>query len=83
MKEIEIDTLNLYGLRTLLFIETEPQSNKYCQVILTDEQFKKVSDAIAECFTVRKGEDIRNGFEEISMILSDEEYTLPDLNETS
>lgn len=60
----------------LVFLEVEPQSNKYRQVILTPEQFKKVSDASVHRTIERRGNDSL-----CEHILGDEIYTLPDLHE--
>tara|TARA_Y100000310_G_C20387157_1_gene670989 strand:+ start:410 stop:610 length:201 start_codon:yes stop_codon:yes gene_type:complete len=57
----------IYSTRLLVFIESEPQSNKYQQVILTPKQFKEVSDDIS-----LEGDKLR---------LSKEIYKLPDLRE--
>lgn len=61
--------------RLLVFLETEPQSNKYRQVILTPEQFKKMSDVICEVVD-KKGDE-----ETVSINMSIGTYLLPDLNE--
>ncbi len=66
----------LYELRLLVFIETEPQSNKYNQVLLTMDQFKKVGDAIGK---ITESNDLRDGFEQREVSSSKEEYKLPDL----
>lgn len=71
-----IDKYDLYKTRLLVFLEEDPQSNKYRQIILTAEQFKNMSDAVCTVES-RIGDD-----EEVTMRLSDEIYTLPDLPET-
>lgn len=72
-----LDYEELYGVRLLVFQETEPQSNKYRQVLLDKEQFKKVS------FDTSKltGKKIMDNIDECTVMLSDEIYTLPDLKE--
>ena len=67
----------LYSTRLLVFIEEEPQSNQYRQVILNKEQFKKVSDAV---ITIEKEKD-EHGMEMVSFKHSEELYELPDLIE--
>lgn len=67
----------LYTQRTLIFIEEEPQSNKYRQVILTPEEFKRVSDNLGRIASEA------DGIEQIEINLSDEIYTLPDLKDIS
>lgn len=66
---------DLYGIRVLFFIEEEPQSNKYRQIILTPEEFKKVSMSIGSVVQV-DGHD-----QTVELNLSDELYTLPDLQD--
>ena len=63
----------LYERRLLVFLETEPQSNKYNQIFLTPEQFKIISS--------NTGTKISNNleYEEYSTLLSTTEYLLPDL----
>ncbi len=67
--------------RLLVFLETDAQSNKYNQVILSPQQFKKVSDAIIN--SARTGDDLKPGMEEVELTTSEEEYTLPDLQSFS
>jgi len=42
-----MDIGQIYEQRLLVFMETEPQSGKYNQVLLDPESFKKVSYSIA------------------------------------
>lgn len=83
MKQVpEIDHSELYSVRLLAFVETGPQSNEYHQFQFTEEQFKKVSDAIANCFTVTKEDDTRDDIDTISNVnISNETYKLPDLKQ--
>lgn len=75
-----MDTDSLYELRMLVFLENEPQSNKYSQVILNNEQFKKLSDCIAEIMGGNvKNDSLRNNYVETDITLSEENYWLPDL----
>jgi len=69
-----IDDAGIYETRMLVFMETEPQSNKYRQVLLNKDMFKKVSDTLASDVLSREGE-----LEIINMLMSEEEYELPDL----
>ena len=76
----------LFSQRCLVFLETEPQSNKYNQVILSKEQFKKVSDAIISTFVSEEHPELEeveliDGMEIVNIELSDEEYELPDLQQ--
>ena len=64
----------IYEQRLLVFIEQEPQSNKYCQVIFTQDEFKKLSDTIG-----KENGLTEDGLEKRIMCESEEEYTLPDL----
>lgn len=75
MENLDFD--ELYGIRILIFQEMEPQSNKYCQVFLNEEQFKAMSLTLGK-FT---GETVRDGIDEVELQLSTEEYTLPDLRQ--
>jgi hypothetical protein len=72
-----MDTNALYEERLLVFVETGPQTDKYHQVLLGKDQFKKVSDAIIK--TKEKCEDLREGVESVTLETSEEEYLLPDL----
>lgn len=77
MKTIEDLQLHINEQRLLVFLETDAQSNKYNQVLLNGEQFKKVSDSIIN--SARTGEDLKPGMEEVELTTSEEEYDLPDL----
>lgn len=76
-EKISIDPMELNKTRLLLFFEVEPHSNQYNQVLLTAEQFKKVSDDIV----IIKGR-YPNGNEMVELETSTYTYTLPDLPET-
>lgn len=69
----------LYKCRVLIFFEDAPQSNKYHQVILNKEQFKKVSFAIFQ----PTGLKCLHGHDQVNVEGSDEIYNLPDLKETN
>ncbi len=73
----DIDFNELYGIRILVFQEMEPQSNKYCQVFLNEEQFKAMSLTLGKL----TGKTVRDGVDEVELQLSTEEYTLPDLRQ--
>mgnify|MGYP001581381100 CR=1 FL=1 len=66
----------IYSLRMLVFLEEEPQSNKYRQVILTPEQYNVVSVGISH-----NRRPIGGDMDEVEEHLSSEVYTLPDLQE--
>ncbi len=74
-KAIPFDFFILYEQKLIILLETDCGSNKYNQVILNEEQFKKVSNTISNCFEIKK---INEEFEEIGIKLSEEEYTLPE-----
>ena len=59
-----------------MFMETEPQSNKYHQVIFNKEQFKRASGSIADKTGERFGE-----YEKTNVILSKKTYDLHDLKQ--
>lgn len=67
--------------RLLFFMETNPQSNKYYQILLTEKQFKQVSDALAGCFEKQEEKDLREGYEMFELKISEDEYSLPDLQQ--
>jgi len=68
-------TDQIYGIRLLVFVEDAPQTNTYRQVLFTPEEFKRTSLSIG---TVTE----KNGHKEvIELQMSEETYTLPDLNE--
>ncbi len=69
---------SLHVVRFLMFMETEPFSNKYYQIILDGAQFKKMSDALASVSISKKNEE---GQWVHSTKTSTEEYPLPDLRE--
>lgn len=69
--------ISIHEQRLLVFLEIDAQSNKYNQVCLNKEQFKKVSDAIINLKI--SGEYLKDGMEEIELTTSVEEYELPDL----
>ncbi len=68
----------LYIQRLIVLLETEPQSNKYNQIILDPKQFKEVSNTIMYQFEQIKDENIREGYEIVNLTLSEEEYSLPE-----
>lgn len=66
----------LYEQRILVFIEVDPLSNKYRQVILTNAQYKAMGTAVGK----NTGKKCNSGRHEVWEIEeSDEEYTLADL----
>lgn len=67
----------IYECRLLCFMETEPQSNKYNQVMLDENQFKIISENIGKLSENQS--NLKEGFEMRVNRLSEEEYTLPDL----
>lgn len=71
---MKVDTHELYTVRTLIFLETEPQSNEYHQVMLDQETFKKVTEVMSTL--VKEGE-----IQEVNLDLSEETYKLPDLKD--
>lgn len=66
----------LYTTRLLCFLETSPQSNKYHQVLLNAEEFKRFSFSIGD-----KTEDLPNGAQGTFIKMSEETYALPDLKQ--
>jgi ABC-type tungstate transport system permease subunit len=74
--DIPFDVGELYTVRLIVLMEDAPQSNKYRQVILNPEQFKKVSDAVAQQF-VRVEEKDTKRLTAYDIVMSDELYDLP------
>lgn len=77
---MDIDPTEIYGTRLLLFMENEPQSNKYRQIILGPEEFKRVSGSFGKQ-TGKKIKVMGHKVDEIDVAMSDEIYDLPDLKE--
>jgi hypothetical protein len=73
---VPFNTEGLYELRFLMFIESAPQSNKYSQILFTQEQYKKLSEAIMEMYPIKGYEGDNPIFD---IIGSDETHPLPDL----
>lgn len=70
----------LYGTRLLVFMEDESCSNRYRQVLLGPEEFKRVSGSIGR-ETGRKLDVRGEMVDVVDLDLSDETYVLPDLRE--
>lgn len=74
---MNVDISSLYSPRMLVFLETDPQTNEYHQVLLTKQQYKKVSQHICELITPA---DV-DGIEEVELNTSEETYFLPDIKD--
>lgn len=72
------DPATLYEKRLLLFLETEPQSNVYNQVLVNSEQLNRISDNIG---VVEKSPE-KNELYVFNIDLSRKAYLLPDLPST-
>jgi hypothetical protein len=66
---MEVNYDDLYKLRILVFIENEPQSNLYRQVILSPHQYQSVSSSIGE------------GGTPLKVLASEDLFKLPDLED--
>jgi len=64
---VPFNTEGLYELRTVVLIETAPQSNKYNKIALNKEQFKKLTLFLST-------ELIQDG----GLIVEDDKINLPD-----
>ncbi len=64
----------LYTTRLLVFIETAPQSNKYRQVMLNPEEFKKMSFSIGHTVEI-----LPNGDQRTEANFSNDTYDIPDV----
>lgn len=72
-KLVKIDVSQVYTCRVAILVEDSPQSNTYNQIILTQEQFMKVSILLYE---LNGGEDfgtkpVLYKFKELGVKLSD------------
>lgn len=76
----KVDLTDLYTQRLLVFLESGPQSNKYRQMILGPEEFRRVSDVLMEVMEATgKTVEVGGRLVEIrNYKLSDETYKLPD-----
>ena len=70
--------LSLHENRLLIFLETDPQSGKFQQLLLNAKQFKRISDAIFQDTRIEMS-DLKEGHEVAELEVSDETYNLPDL----
>ncbi len=66
----------LNELRVIMLIETDPQSNKYRQVILNQNQSKKISDLTDSFFEEVKYLDLKDGYKVTNFELSEDLYDL-------
>ena len=57
----------VFGLKMVILMESEPQSDHYHQLVLNKDQFKTVSDVIAD--TIGKKMCEQHDMEEVNMIL--------------
>jgi hypothetical protein len=57
----------LFGLRMMVMLEHEPQSDHYHQMMFSQEQFKKISDFIADTLGKKQCED--HGVEEVKLVI--------------
>lgn len=71
---MEINHEDLYSVRILVFIETEPQSNRYKQICFSPEKYSEVTKAIS-----KGAVEVDTGLFEQQLPFSFETYTLPDL----
>lgn len=69
----------LNSTRLIVLMEVEPQSNRYAQFMFDREQFKKVSNAVGDCYEMKSKE---GDIEEYDIELTDQTVVLPDLPES-
>lgn len=74
------DILNeVYKIRMIVLLETNPQSNKYHQIMLDKKQFGSVSKVIADSFPKEEGHKCDNPHcAGVEIKYSDKEVVLPD-----
>lgn len=73
----ELNYTDLYGLRVLVFMEIEPQSNKYCQVLLSPQMYKNMTATLAH----KTGNKLSDGMDEMTIKAGEKEYELDDIPE--
>lgn len=73
---ISIPEDDLWGTRLLVFLEDKSHTNKYRQIYLDAEDFKKLSFQIGKVV----GED-ENKVQKVEIRYSDDIYELPDLKQ--
>jgi hypothetical protein len=75
MKLTDEQLSEIFGLRMVVLLESEPQSDKYRQVVLNADQFLALSNAFGEIMEEKVNSDnLREG----TYLLQEEEITLPD-----
>ena len=75
MKLTDEQLSDIFGLRMVVLLESEPQSNRYMQVSLSPEQFLELSNKFGEIMGEKVTDDgIRTG----SYHLISDEIVLPD-----
>jgi hypothetical protein len=74
---VKIDITQLYSLRLVVFLETEPQGCKYRQVLFTKEQYKHVLDVIRAQFPKPTIES-KDFINLVTLEVGDELVKLPD-----
>ena len=75
MKLTDEQLSDIFGLRMVVLLESEPQSNRYMQVALSPEQFLELSNKFGEIMGEEVTEDgLRKG---MYQLMSDE-IVLPD-----
>lgn len=80
--ESKIDIGSLYTVRMFIYLETEPQSNQYERVMLNQEQYKRVSGAVYDCFPKDPSHECDNpNCKGVALLTSDSPIPLPDVSD--
>ncbi len=75
---------DLYHVRFLCFVEKEPQSNQYHQILFTQKQFSELSDLFEGMFPKEKGHKCGNPKCKGTLLkVSDNTFKLPDVQEVN
>ena len=75
MKLTDEQLSDIFGLRMVVLLESEPQSNRYMQVALSPEQFLELSNKFGEIMGEEVTEDgLRKGMYQLML----DEIVLPD-----
>lgn len=78
----QLNIKDLYNLRLFLFLESEPQSNKYCQILLDKKQYDVVCDALFSQFPPDPNHKCMNpDCDGRSILTGHREISLPDVTD--
>lgn len=80
--DTKLDIGALYNTRMLIYLESEPQSNKYFRIMLDAKQYAEVTKAVYEQFPKDPEHACDNpSCAGVTLLISDETIPLPDVSE--